>query len=58
MKKYILFFLNNNFDLFIFMTEEEKRNNTLINTELINGLAGVAFNHFKEVDKGNKKIFK
>ena len=57
-EKIYFIFLNNNFDLFIFMTEEEKRNNTLINTELINGLADVAFNHFKEVDKANKKIFK
>ena len=54
-EKIYFIFLNNNFDLFIFMTEEEKRNNTLINTELINGLADVAFNHFKEVDKANKK---
>ena len=57
-EKIYFIFLNNSFDLFIFMTEEEKRNNTLINTELINGLADVAFNHFKEVDKANKKIFK
>ena len=40
------------------MTEEENRNNTLINTDVINGLIEITFNHFKDVDKANKKIFK
>jgi len=54
-EKIYFIFLNNNFDLFIFMTEEENRNNTLVNNDVLNGLIEVAFNHFKDVDKANKK---
>ena len=57
-EKIYFIFLNNSFDLFIFITEEENRNNILINYNVINGLIEVAFNHFKDVDKANKKIFK
>ena len=56
--KIYFIFLNNNFDLFIFLTEEENRNNILINNDVINGLIEIAFSHFKDVDKANKKLFK
>ena len=51
-------FLNKNFDLFIFSIENENENNNLINKDVIDGLIDVAINHFKEVDKSNKKLFK
>ena len=51
-------FLNKNYDLFIFSIENENENINLINKDVIDGLIEVAMNHFKEVDKSNKKLFK
>ena len=56
-EKIYFVFLNNNYDLFIFSSEDENEN-SLINKNVIDGLIDVAFNHFKDFDKSNKKIFK
>ena len=56
--KLLLAFLNNNFDLFVFPTENENENNNLVNKELITGLIDIAVRHFKDIDKSNKKLFK
>lgn len=47
-------FLNDNLDLFIF----RGNNKETTQSEIINGLIGVAFKHFEEIDKINKKLFK
>ena len=47
-------FLNDNLDLFIFRGS----NKETTQSEIINGLIGVAFKHFEEIDKINKKLFK
>ena len=57
-EKIFFVFLNNNFDLFIFFTENENENNNLNNNEIINGLIYIAVKHFEEIDKANKKLFK
>ena len=51
-------FLNSNFDLFIFTIENKNENDNLINNEVINGLIDIAYKHFENVDKVNKKLFK
>ncbi len=56
-EKIYFVFLNNNYDLFIFSSEDENEN-SLINKNVIDGLIDVAFNHFKDFDKSNKKLFK
>lgn len=56
-EKIIFVFLNDNFDLFIFNNEREDDNN-LINNDVITGLSDIAFKHFKNIDKANKKLFK
>jgi hypothetical protein len=55
--KIFLVFLNNNFDLFIFSQDNEKEND-MINKNLIDGLIDIAFKHFKKMDKANKILFK
>lgn len=55
--KIFFVFLNNNCDLFIFSQDNEKENN-MINKNLIDGLIDIAFKHFKKMDKENKKLFK
>ena len=53
----ILFtFLNDDLDLFIFLTEKE--NNQLSNKNIIKDLIDIAINHFKEIDKAHRKLFK
>ena len=49
-----LVFLNDNLDLFIF----SGNNKETTQSEIINGLIEVAFKHFEEIDKVNKKLFK
>jgi hypothetical protein len=55
--KIFIVFLNNNLDLFIFSQDNEKENN-IINKDVIDGLIDVAVKHFKEMDRENKKLFK
>ena len=55
--KIFIAFLNNNLDLFIFSQDNEKENN-IINKDVIDGLIDVAVKHFKEMDRENKKLFK
>ena len=52
-------FLNDEFDLFIFINETEKekeneRNNKT--NEIIEGLIEVAVKHFEEIEKENKSL--
>lgn len=53
-------FLNDNFELFLFMNESQKENdpNNSQNEIIINGLIEVAIKHFEEIEKMNKNIFK
>ena len=57
-EKIFFTFLNNNFELFVFSKNDENDNHNLINKDVINGLIEIAINHFKDVDKVNKKLFK
>lgn len=56
--KIFFVFLNNNFDLFIFNKGHENESNHSINEEIINGLINVAVQHFEEIDKVDKQLFK
>jgi len=56
-QKIFFVFLNDNLNLFIFSNESEN-DNFLINNDVITGLIDVAFKHFKDIDKTNKKLFK
>ena len=59
-EKILYTFLNDNFELFLFMNESQKENdnNNSQNEIIINGLIEVAIKHFKEIEKMNKNIFK
>ena len=59
-EKILYTFLNDNFDLFLFMNESQKENdpNNSQNEIIINGLIEVAIKHFEEIEKMNKNIFK
>jgi hypothetical protein len=57
-EKIFFVFLNNNFDLFIFSKGHENESNHSINEEIINGLINVAVQHFEEIDKVDKQLFK
>ena len=55
-KEIFFIFLNSNFDLFIFTIENKSDN--LVNNEVINGLIDIAYKHFENADKINRKLFK
>jgi len=55
-EKIAFIFLNNNFDLFIYVTENE--NNKLSNKEIIKGLIDIAVKHFRGIDKEKRKEYK
>lgn len=55
-EKIVFTFLNNNFDLFIYVTGNE--NNKFSNKELIKGLIDIAVKHFRGIDKEKKEIYK
>ena len=55
-KEIFFIFLNSNFDLFIFTIENKSDN--LVNNEVINGLIDIAYKHFENADKTNRKLFK
>lgn len=59
-EKILYTFLNDNFELFLFMNESQKENdpNNSQNEIIINGLIEVAIKHFEEIEKMNKNIFK
>ena len=57
-EKIFFVFLNNNFDLFIFSKGHENESNLSTNQEIINGLINVAVQHFEEIDKVDKQLFK
>ena len=59
-EKILYTFLNDNFELFLFMNESQKENdpNNSQNEIIINGLIEVAIKHFEEIEKINKNIFK
>ena len=57
-EKIFFVFLNNNFDLFIFSKGHENESNHSTNQEIINGLIKVAVQHFEEIDKVDKQLFK
>jgi hypothetical protein len=57
-EKIFFVFLNNNFDLFIFSKGHENESKHSINEEIINGLINVAIQHFEEIDKVDKQLFK
>ena len=59
-EKILYTFLNDNFELFLFMNESQKENdpNNSQNEVIINGLIEVAIKHFEEIEKMNKNIFK
>ena len=56
-EKIFFVFLNDNLDLFIFSNEKENDIN-LVNNYVMNELIDIAFKHFKDIDKQNKKLFK
>ena len=59
-EKILYTFLNDNFELFLFMNESQKENdpNNSQNEIIINGLIEVAIKQFEEIEKMNKNIFK
>ena len=59
-EKILYTFLNDNFELFLFMNESQKENdpNNSQNEIIINGLIEVAIKHLEEIEKMNKNIFK
>ena len=57
-EKIFFVFLNNNFDLFIFSKGHENESNHSTNQEIVNGLINVAVQHFEEIDKLDKQLFK
>ena len=59
-EKILYTFLNDNFELFLFMNESQKENdpNNSQNEIIINGLIEVAIKHFEEIEKMNKNLFK